>query len=462
MIEVDTLPDVCSESFDVVAVRRDLHAHPELAFAETRTTALITAHLSALGLAPKVMPGGTGVLCEIGTDGPLIALRADIDALPLPDEKSVPYRSTVEGVCHGCGHDAHTAILLGAAAALAADPPPGRVRLVFQPAEETVPGGAVTAVEAGALDGVVQIFALHCDPRLPTGQIGARVGAITAACDHVEVRLTGTGGHTARPHLTQDVVYALGRVITDLPGLLSRRVDPRAALSLVWGSVEAGRAANAIPMSGRLRGTLRVFGRDAWDAAGPLVTALVEQIVAPCGVLATTAYTRGVPPVVNSADAVAVQQAAVRAEFGPDALVETEQSMGGEDFAWYLETTPGALARLGVRGPAGPEFDLHQGTFDIDERALDIGVRYSVAVAREALRSLGGVMLSRFESASTRKVHRSAIFRRRPAVLCLGALARPGDSFAGSFRRGCGHLGVVHRLRKSRVSGVRVHLESYV
>ena len=387
---MDTLPKVGSDHFDVVAMRRDLHAHPELAYAETRTTAVITAHLNALGLAPKAFPGGTGVLCEIGSEGPLIALRADIDALPLPDEKSVPYRSTVYGVCHGCGHDAHTAILLGAATELAAAPPPGRIRLVFQPAEETVPGGSVTAIEAGAIDGVEQIFALHCDPRLATGRIGARVGAITAACDHVEVQLSGSGGHTARPHLTQDVVYALGQVITDLPGLLSRRVDPRAALSFVWGSVEAGRAANAIPMSGRLRGTLRVFDHDAWDSAGPLVTSLVEQIVAPCGVVATTDYTRGVPPVVNSADAVAVQQAAVRAALGPDALVETEQSMGGEDFAWYLETVPGALARLGVRRPDGPEFDLHQGTFDLDERALEIGVRYTVALAHEALRSLAG------------------------------------------------------------------------
>jgi amidohydrolase len=371
--------------FDVVAVRRDLHAHPELAFAETRTTSVIVSHLQALGLHPIVMPAGTGVLCDIGSDGPLIALRADIDALPLPDEKSVPYRSTVEGVCHGCGHDAHTAILLGAATSLAARPLPGRVRLVFQPAEETVPGGALSAVAAGALDGVSEIFALHCDPRLPTGQVGTRIGVITAACDRVEVRLSGAGGHTARPHLTQDVVYALGRLITDLPGVLSRRVDPRAALSLVWGSAEAGRAANAIPMSGRLRGTLRVFGRDAWDAAGPMVSSLVDQIVAPSGVVASTTYTRGVPPVVNAAGAVAVQRSAVRSALGPDALVDTEQSMGGEDFAWYLDTVPGALARLGVRAPGRAAFDLHQGTFDVDEDALDIGVRYTVAVALEAL-----------------------------------------------------------------------------
>jgi len=301
----------------------------------------------------------------------------------------VPYRSTVDGACHGCGHDAHVAILLGAAAALAARPLLGRVRLVFQPAEETVPGGALAAVRAGVLDRVRRIFALHCDPRLETGQVGVRAGAITAACDQLEVRLFGAGGHTARPHLTQDVVYALGRLITELPGLLSRRVDPRAALSLVWGQVEAGRAANAIPMSGRLRGTLRVFDREAWDAAGDLVRGLVDQIVAPCGVRAETHYVRGVPPVVNDPASVDVQRAAVLSALGPTALTGTEQSMGGEDFAWYLESVPGALARLGVRRPGGAPFDLHQGTFDIDEDALEIGVRFTVALAQEALGSLG-------------------------------------------------------------------------
>jgi amidohydrolase len=376
-----------SPSVDVVALRRELHAHPELAFAETRTTALIVDQLTSFGLDPTVLPGGTGVLCDIGTHGPLIALRADIDALPISDEKTVPYRSKVDGVCHGCGHDAHTAILLGAAAELAGQRLPGRIRLIFQPGEETVPGGSVTVIAAGALDGVTQIFAVHCDPRLPTGKVGVRVGPITAACDHIEIQLHGAGGHTARPHLTQDVVYALGRLVTDLPGLLSRRVDPRAALSLVWGAVDAGRAANAIPMTGRLRGTLRALGRNEWDAAGPLVRTLVDQIVAPLDVRAETTYTRGLPPVVNEASAVAVQRAAIRAALGREAAADTEQSMGGEDFAWYLETVSGALARLGVRAPGGAAFDLHQGTFDIDERALDVGVRYTVAVAVEALAS---------------------------------------------------------------------------
>jgi amidohydrolase len=375
-------------SLDVVAVRRDLHAHPEIAFAETRTTELISAHLRSFGLHPRVLPSGTGVVCDLGSDGPLIALRADIDALPFADEKDVPYRSTVADMCHGCGHDAHTAILLAAAEQLAAAPPAGSVRLVFQPGEETVPGGSVPTIDAGVLDGVSQIYALHCDPRLATGAVGIRVGAITAACDQIEVTLSGAGGHTARPHLTQDVVYALGRLITDLPGVLSRRVDPRSALSLVWGSVHAGRASNAIPMSGRLLGTLRVFDHKAWDNAGPLVESLVTEIVAPLGVHADLNYIRGVPPVINVSEAVDTQRAAILAALGPDALAETVQSMGGEDFAWYLEKVPGALARLGVRRPGGVAFDLHQGTFDIDEAALDIGVRYTVALARTALATL--------------------------------------------------------------------------
>lgn len=372
---------------NVVDIRRELHAHPELAYAEKRTTQLIVDTLQSFGLDPEVMPAGTGVMCDVGGGaGPLIALRADIDALPIADQKDVPYRSTVDGSCHGCGHDAHTAILLGAAEALAYRELAGRVRLIFQPAEESVPGGSLAAISAGALDGVESIFALHCDPRLETGHIGVRVGPITAACDQVDIAFSGPGGHTARPHLTADLVYAVGLVVTELPGLLSRRVDPRGGVSVVWGSVDAGRAPNAIPMRGTLRGTVRVLDRDAWESVAPLVDELVAQIVAPTGVDVDVAYGRGVPPVVNAASAVEVQSAAVVSAFGPEALVDTEQSMGGEDFAWYLDETPGALARLGVRKPGGAAFDLHQGTFDIDEDALGIGVRYTVALAEHALR----------------------------------------------------------------------------
>jgi amidohydrolase len=375
---------------DLVALRRDLHAHPELAYAEHRTTAVVVDWLTGLGLSPRVLPAGTGVVCDIGTDGPTVALRADIDALPLVDLKEVPYRSTATGVCHGCGHDAHTAILLGAARELASLDLPGRVRLIFQPAEETVPGGALSVIADGAMRDVSFIFALHCDPRLETGMVGLRPGPITAACDQVDVLLSGPGGHTARPHLTVDLVNGLGRLITDLPGLLSRRVDSRAAVTVTWGSVEAGRGANAIPMAGRLSGTLRVLDREVWEGAEALVRELIEQIVAPTQAQAVIKYTQGVPPCDNHPEAVEVQRSAVIAGLGHESITETLQSMGGEDFAWYLEHARGALARLGVRRPGGAAFDLHQGTFDIDEDALDVGVRYTVALAETALKAAAG------------------------------------------------------------------------
>jgi amidohydrolase len=373
----------------LIELRRDLHAHPEVGYAEHRTTGVILEWLRGCGLQPSVLPGGTGAVCDIGTCGPTVALRADIDALPIQDLKQVPYRSTAEGVCHGCGHDAHTAILLGAASELASAALPGRVRLIFQPAEETMPGGAVRVVAAGVLDGVDRIFALHCDPRLDVGQVGLRAGPITAACDEVAITLTGPGGHTARPHLSVELVHALGLLITELPGLLSRRVDPRAALSLVWGAVAAGHASNVIPSSGVVKGTIRLFDPVAWHEAQALLRELATQVVAPTGAVVSVDYIQGVPPVVNDADAVAVQRAAVLHGLGPSALAETAQSMGGEDFAWYLEHVPGALARLGVRPPGTTAFDLHQGTFDIDETALAVGVRYTVALARQAL--LGGI-----------------------------------------------------------------------
>ncbi|SDJ49618.1 amidohydrolase [Frankineae bacterium MT45] len=378
---------------ELVALRRDLHQHPELGFAEVRTTGIIVDWLQALGLSPKVLPGGTGVLCDIGEAGPLIGLRADIDALPLPDLKEVDYRSQNDGVAHACGHDAHTTVLLGAAAELVerhrSDGLPGRVRLIFQPAEETIPGGALAVKDAGALTDVEQIFALHCDPRLDAGRIGVRVGAITAACDRLDVTLSGAGGHTSRPQLTADIVYSLGRLITDLPGLLGRRVDPRAALSLVWGAVRAGSAANAIPPIGSASATVRMLGRAEWEQAEPLIRELIEGIVAPTGAQAAVVYERGVPPVMNDAGCVAVQRRAIVKALGPFALATTEQSMGGEDFAWYLDNVPGALARLGVRPPGvGETVDLHRSNFDIDESALGVGVTYTAALAIAALDEL--------------------------------------------------------------------------
>lgn len=245
-----------------------------------------------------------------------------------------------------------------------------------------MPGGSHDVLAAGGLDGVGRILCVHCDPRLDVGRVGIREGAITSACDRVVVRLGGRGGHTARPHLTDDLVQALGTLTTGLPAALSRRLDPRAGVSLVWGRVAAGHAGNAIPSRGEAEGTIRSLDPTAWARTPELMQALARDLVAPYGVTAEVEVRRGVPPVVNDAGSAELLRAATEAALGPDAVASTDQSLGAEDFAWYLAQVPGALARLGVRHPGdGQVRDLHQGGFDPDERAIGIGVRLLATAA---------------------------------------------------------------------------------
>ena len=383
---------LASRGAELVAVRRHIHAHPELSHHEFATAALVARELAAAGLTPRFLPKGNGVICDIGEGGKAIALRADLDALALPDTKDVPYRSTVPNACHACGHDVHTTIVLGAGLALAQlaerDELPGRVRLIFQPAEEGVPSGAPDVIAAGGLKDVAAIFGLHCAPQLPCGLVGVRSGPLTAAADMVEVRLGGRGGHTARPHLTSDLVHALGRVIVDAPALLSRRVDSRAGVSLVFGAVKAGEAPNAIPIEGVVRGTVRVLSREAWKDLPEIVPAIIRDVVAGSGAEVDVTYTRGVPPVVNDRGATAIIAGAAGAALGADHVVEADVSMGGEDFAFYLEQVPGAMIRLGVAEPGSEtRFDIHQSAFDVDERAIGHGVRVMVHTALAATSS---------------------------------------------------------------------------
>lgn len=375
---------------DLIGFRRDLHMHPELAFAEYRTTQRVADRLTAAGLVPSVLPRGTGLICEVGSgDGPTVALRADIDALPVPDEKDVSYSSTVPGVCHACGHDVHTTILLGTSLFLARQAEagllPGRVRLIFQPAEE-LPGGALEVMAAGGINGVDRIFGLHCDPRLDVGKVGLKAGPITSACDKVFIRVSGPGGHTARPHLTADLVFALAKILTELPAALSRRVDPRSSLSLVWGRVEAGSVANAIPDEGVAEGTVRCLDEQAWHAAPDMIKGLLESVAGAYGIEADMDYVRGVPPVVNDEVSVQMLAAAAGGVLEDGAAEPTQQSLGGEDFGWYLESIPGAFARLGTRAPGSAHLaDIHQGTFDVDEKCIAAGVRFLAATALTAL-----------------------------------------------------------------------------
>jgi amidohydrolase len=366
---------------DLIAWRRHIHRHPELGRQEYATTQFVAERLADAGLNPKVMPGGTGLTCDIGPeDQPRIALRADMDALPMTELTGAPYASTMPNIAHACGHDAHTAILLGTALALASVPElPVGVRLIFQAAEELMPGGAIDAIAAGAITGVSRIFALHCDPRLEVGKVAIRQGPITSAADHIHITLYSPGGHTSRPHLTADLVYGLGALITGVPGVLSRRIDPRNGTVLVWGAVNAGVAANAIPQTGVLSGTVRTASRHTWVALEEIIRQAVDALLSPLAIEHTLQYRRGVPPVVNEDVSTRILTHAIEAA-GPDALADTRQSGGGEDFSWYLEEIPGAMARLGVWPGEGPQLDLHQPTFDLDERALAIGLRVMVNI----------------------------------------------------------------------------------
>ncbi|MGV8965925.1 MAG: amidohydrolase [Cellulomonas sp.] len=391
--DVALLTELASSlSAELIAIRRDLHAHPEVARTELRTTRIVADRLRLAGLAPKLLPG-TGLVCDIGP-GPAtsgrrrIALRADLDALRLQDTTGLPWRSTVAGMAHACGHDVHTTIVLGAGIVLADLAARGAlttgVRLIFQAAEEVQPGGSLDAISAGALDGVGQIFALHCDPRVDVGFIGTRIGPITSASDEVTVTLTGSGGHTSRPHLTGDVVFALGQVITQVPAVLGRRLDPRSGVNLTWGAVQAGSAHNAIPSTGSVRGTLRCLDVRAWERASSVFHSAVEQAVSSYDVEVEVRHQRGVPPVENSERCTTALEAAARDVLGADSVLLTEQSLGGEDFAWYLTRVPGAMARLGTRTPGGYTHDIHQGDLVVDERAIDVGVRILTHVALTA------------------------------------------------------------------------------
>jgi amidohydrolase len=377
---------------DLLELRRDLHAHPELSWSEHRTTDLAAQWVAEAGWRVTRM-AGTGLVADLGDTGPLVALRADLDALPVTDTTGDPWASVTAGVAHACGHDVHIASLVGAGQALAelhaAGTTPGRYRLLFQPAEEVMPGGALEMMHAGALDGVDHVFGLHCDPSIDVGTVGLREGPLTGAADSIDITLAGKGGHTSRPHLTEDLTFALAKLVTELPAILSRRLDPRAGVSVAWGIVSAGGAPNVIPAGGRVAGTIRMLDSVAWADAERLVRELVAQIIAPYGVTAEVTYHRGVPPVVNEHHATLVLGHAVEQVVGEVGHVATSQSLGGEDFGWFLERVPGAMARLGTRTPGGPTYDLHQGDLRIDESAVLLGARVLAGAAVLALAGSG-------------------------------------------------------------------------
>ena len=373
-----------------VELRRQIHRRPELGWREIETTSRVANTLASRGLEPRVREAGTGLVVSVGGEGPLVGFRADLDALPIQEETTLPFASEIKGLMHACGHDAHTAIAVGIADVLHRLPGlPGRARLIFQPAEELIPGGAVELSAEGVVDGVQALLAFHVDPSLPAGSIGFRTGPITGASDRVVIRLAGPGGHTSRPHRTVDLIYAAARVAADLPVLLQRTTDPRHPVILAFGMIQGGSAANVIPAEVELAGTVRLFELELWRDMAALVERLVHDLVDPLGAHAKVEYERGSPPVVNDGGVIAAAERATRAMLGDDAVTETHQSMGSEDFAWYLEHVPGAMLRLGC-GAGRREVDLHSATFDLDERAIEIGILTGAAALVELMEAAAG------------------------------------------------------------------------
>ncbi len=393
---------VASHDHELVALRRLLHAQPEPSRAEHLTTEILVERLTVEGLDPVVLASGTGLVCDLSLDPelppdpltmPVVALRADIDALAMFELSDVPYRSRFPGFAHACGHDVHAAAVVGAALTLLETrrnhPRPAMVRLLFEPAEEAVPGGAVDIIEEGWLEHVRAIFGVHCDPKLDIGSLGLRVGPLTSAADQFDLTLEGPGGHTARPRETVDLVRWTARIADRLWDEITLRSE--APVTMVFGSVNAGVAANVIPAAGVLRGSFRTSDRTAWAHGEKVMLESLAHLMAADDIGPAPdwrlEYVRGLPPVVNDAGTTALVERVVTREFGPDAAVATPQSMGGDSFAWYTERIPGTYVRLGTHDPSNgdPRQDLHSATFDVDERAIGIGATVLAGCALAAV-----------------------------------------------------------------------------
>ncbi len=383
-----------SELAELVATRRDLHAHPELGYEEHRTAALVAERLRGLGYAVKTGVGRTGVVGLLaggsGRRGRTILLRADMDALPVAEANDVAYRSTVPGAMHACGHDAHVAIGLGVARRLAATSAAwgGTVKFAFQPAEE---GG--NGAEAMIADGVLEApavdaaFGLHVMNTLPIGTIAATPGAIMGAVDTFTIRIRGKGGHAAMPHLAVDPVLAAAHVVTALQSLVSRATDPFDHLVVSVTQIKAGDAFNVIPEEAVLAGTVRSMGGRPYNEAPERLTALASNVAGGLGCTATVEYERRTPATINDETMTALVARLAAEVVGAKNVVTGARMLGGEDFSFYLQRVPGCFAWVGsanaVKGYDAPH---HSPRFDIDEEAMVIGVELLDRVAREYLR----------------------------------------------------------------------------
>jgi amidohydrolase len=371
----------------LIALRRDIHAHPELAFEETRTAGLVAAELARLGIPHRTGIGGTGVLglIEGGLPGPTLAIRADMDALPIHEETGLPFASTVDGKMHACGHDIHTVTLLGTAAILKELAPrlAGRVVLVFQPAEETLQGAAAMIAD-GAAEGIDMALGFHNQPEFPVGRFVYVRGACLAASDLFDLTLRGRSGHAAHPYAAVDPIVAAAHFVTQAQTVVSRELKPLHPAVVTIGQSVGGTTYNIIPERVQLKGTVRTLHPEARDTAEAALRRLVAGIETGMRVSATLDYRRMVPPLVNAASVLEPALASLTAQFGAEAVLEGEPSMGSEDFSAFADRVPSLQISIGA-GTAGRDDRLHNADYQPDEGCIPAGVEALSRVALDLL-----------------------------------------------------------------------------
>ena len=371
----------------LLTLRRDLHQHPELSNAEHRTAATLVAQLGSLGITDVRRVGATGVVARMPgshPSAPVVALRGDIDALPILEATGLPFTSAVPGVMHACGHDVHATWVIGAAMDLLRVPARGDVLLVLQPAEE-IGAGALAILDSGALDGAAMIFGAHVDRRFTVGQVVAEAGPLAASTDTVTITLLGRGAHGARPHEAADPVVAAAAVIMALQTVVSRRIDPARPAVCTIGSIQAGVAANVIPETASMTGTLRAMDAATRATLIAEVRRIATDVAAAHGVSATVVFDEGTPPIVNPPQAAALaRKAAIRAVGADNVVPFNIVNMGGEDFAFYMERMPGCFLRIGARRDGESATAAHSPRFDVAEEAILIGAAVLAECARVA------------------------------------------------------------------------------
>ncbi|HVC63268.1 MAG TPA: M20 family metallopeptidase [Acetobacteraceae bacterium] len=374
----------------LIEIRRDIHAHPELGFEEVRTAGIVTRELTRLGIPHQTQIGKTGVvgLIQGGRPGPVLAIRADMDALPIQETSFLPFASTYPGLMHACGHDIHTTTLLGVAEVLRELAPQlaGTVKLVFQPAEEGI-GGMRAMIADGVMDGPKVDLALgfHNHPDIPVGSFGFVRGAALAAADRFDIVVHGKSGHAAFPHTTVDPIVAAALLVAQLQTVVSREVPPTMPVVVTVGCIQGGTTYNIIPDSCAIKGTVRTLHPEARDAAEAAIKRLSGGMREGLRVTCEVDYRRGVPMLRNDDRVLDPTVAAVRKQFGGDAIEQGEASLGGEDFALMADLVPGFQLRVGSSQP-GREDRLHNSAYQPDERCISYGVQ---ALSRAALELLG-------------------------------------------------------------------------